>query len=170
MTQNLTTHDIESVASVAGTVADAVADAVPKFTRNDDYTTFSAEHALEGEDIVFHFFPTDETKSFPPKIDYWDSIFPDVMSTTTQEFFRADYPRLKAAPVNEFGIKSMWLRCHGFALDGVVEERVKLFYKKLDQALDFALKELTSKTSTLLPSYALNLFILSLFSARKATE
>lgn len=100
------------------------------FEENKDYTTFRAEHAFDGEDIVFHFFKTPEC---PPK-GYWDDVFPNTMSDVAQAVFQAGFPRLKAAWTEE--VESWWLRCTGFASEGLPEERIKRFYRELDESLE----------------------------------
>jgi hypothetical protein len=101
-----------------------------QFIKDESYTTFRAEHAFEDEDIVFHFFKTAEC----PAKGYWDDVFPNTMSDVAQAVFQAGFPRLKAAWTQE--VESWWLRCNGFANEGLPEERIKRFYSELDQALE----------------------------------
>lgn len=101
-----------------------------EFTRDKTYTTFEAEHAFAGDDIVFHFFRTPENGSEK----YWQDIFPDALSEVAQEVFQAGYPRLKAAFTRE--TDSWWMRANSFASIGLPDERVKRFYQNLDQALE----------------------------------
>lgn len=102
-----------------------------QFTKDESYTTFRAEHAFEDDDIVFHFF---NTKEHEDDRKYWKDTFPTALSDVAQEVFKAGYPRLKAAWTEE--VESWWLRCTGFANEGLPEERIKRFYKELDQSLD----------------------------------
>jgi len=101
-----------------------------QFTKVKDYTTFDAEHASDGSDLIFHFFRTEENSSD----NYWKEIFPNALSEVAQAVFQAGYPRLRATYTRE--VDSWWLRADGFADEGLPEERILHFYKKLDQALD----------------------------------
>lgn len=101
-----------------------------QFKKVTDYTTFSAEHAFDGDDIVFHFFRTKEN----PSDRYWQDVFPNGLSDVAQEVFQAGYPRLKATFTQE--VDSWWMRASGFAHEGLPEERIQHFYAKLDQALE----------------------------------
>lgn len=101
-----------------------------RFQKVTDYTTFSAEHAFDGNDIVFHFFRTVETTGE----QYWKHLFPDTLSEIAQEIFQAEYPRLKAAFTQEQD--SWWMRATGFVDIGLPEERIAKFYEKLDQMLE----------------------------------
>jgi len=101
-----------------------------QFVPTTDFTTFRAEYAFSGDDIVFHFFRTEEN----PGEEYWGTIFPNVLSEVAQEVFQAGYPRLKAAFTREHD--SWWMRAGSFVNVGLPEERVKRFYAALDQALE----------------------------------
>ncbi len=100
------------------------------FKNVTDYTTFRVEHAFDGDDIVFHFFRTPEC----PEKDYWEVVFPNVLSEVAQEIFQAGYPRLRAAFTHEQD--SWWMRAGGFANAGIPEERCARFYAALDKALE----------------------------------
>lgn len=105
-----------------------------KFTRVEDYTTFIAEYAVENEDIVFHFYPTNEM-SHEKETDrvYWLKTFPTVLDPAASHFFSATFPRLQACFVPEMG--SWWMRAYGLAgMDP--EGRVSRFFDKLDSALE----------------------------------
>lgn len=104
------------------------------FIKVRNYTTFLAEHAFDGDDIVFHFFRTPEN----PSDHYWKSVFPNALSDVAQKVFQAGYPRLKAAWTEEQD--SWWMRAAGFATTGLPEDRLNLFYETLDQVAD-ALKD-----------------------------
>lgn len=101
-----------------------------QFEKVNDYTTFLAEHAFDGEDIVFHFFRSEENSTNK----YWKEIFPEALSEVAQKVFQAGYPRLKAAWTEEQD--SWWMRANGFVNIGLPEERIKSFYSELDQALE----------------------------------
>jgi hypothetical protein len=101
-----------------------------QFVQNHDYTTFIAEHAFDGNDIVFHFYPSPEHSDQA----FWKQKFPDALSDVAQAFFQATYPRLKAAFTPEQN--SWWMRANGFANVGLPTERVAAFYAALDQALE----------------------------------
>lgn len=104
------------------------------FTRVEEYTTFVAEYAVEDEDIILHFYPTEEM-SHEKELDrqYWLRLFPTVLDPVARDFFSADFPRLKACFVPEMG--SWWLRAYGLAgLDP--EGRVSRFLDKFDSALE----------------------------------
>lgn len=107
---------------------------------------FSAEHAVIGSDIVFHFYPEIHTPDMvgwqPPNMKaYWDSMFPGQLDTVAREHFKVDFPRLKACHVQEFGINSWWLRAYGFG-DSVpdVVGFVGRFYEKLNHNLELLFK------------------------------
>lgn len=103
-----------------------------KFIENDAYTTFRAEHAIDGNDLVFHFF---RHRGLPDK--FWkDEGFPQALSDTAMAVFQATYPRLKATYTSE--VDSWWMRASGFAVVGLPEERIERFYEKLDEALEKA--------------------------------
>lgn len=104
------------------------------FTQVRDYTTFTAEHAFDGNDIVFHFFLTPEITPEQGGKEYWSVTFPEALSEVAQQVFQAGYPQLRAAFTAEQD--SWWMRANGFAVVGIPEERVTSFYAELDQALD----------------------------------
>jgi hypothetical protein len=101
-----------------------------------DLTTFAAEVAVTEGDLVYHFFVTQEVNALPDARKYWLELFPEVLEKTAQEYFKADFPRLKAAYTEEQA--SWWLRAFGF---GHVLDPHKLalsFCDALDAALDAA--------------------------------
>ena len=103
-------------AEAADLIEDEEPHGVPllQFKKVTDYTTFTAEYAFDGRDIVFHFF-------LPPEMEgkkndtYWLQVFPATLDPVVREAFRAGPPQLQAAYVNDFGINSWWLRAYGFA-------------------------------------------------------
>jgi len=101
-----------------------------------DLTTFAAEVAITDGDFVYHFYATEEVNKGPDPQEYWLKLFPEVLQKTAQEYFKADYPRLKAAYTAEQA--SWWMRAFGF---GRVLDPHKMalgFCDALDKALDSA--------------------------------
>ena len=102
----------------------------------DKYTTFRAEYAFEGDDIVFHFFPPPECVGWEPRLQwaYWTEHFPVVLERVACEHFETTDPtRLKAAYTQE--LVSWWLRAHNFPHlnpDYLAEKLLE----KMDAALD----------------------------------
>lgn len=113
-----------------------------RFTEVNDYTTFRAEFAIDGDDLVFHFFLPPEFSSLSgpviaQRVDrYWKDGFPRALDGTARDFFKADFPTLKAAYTTE--LNSWWLRANGFGNNVDPEARCRLFIQKLDAALDQA--------------------------------
>lgn len=105
-----------------------------KFTKVEEYTTFTAEYAFVGDDIVFHFFLPDDVSHLQGAQDYWQSRFPAALDKCAQEHWEVTYPRLQAAFTEE--VNSWWLRCFGFANVGNPESRVRKFLSKLDKQID----------------------------------
>jgi len=103
---------------------------VMAFTRVEQ-EKYAVEYGLDGEDIVFHFYPL---AGYPTK-NFWTETFPDALSEAAQGYFRATYPRLKAALTQELGINSWWFRANGFADSLDVEALVLGFFKKLSEGL-----------------------------------
>lgn len=104
-----------------------------QFTKVRDYTTFDAEYAVVGDDIVFHFFLPDDQTQVDAHSSYWLKQFPGALEQVAQSYWEATYPRLKAAYTEE--LSSWWLRCYGFANNGDPELRAQRFLEKLDEAL-----------------------------------
>lgn len=107
------------------------------FTKVSDYTLFDAEYAVEGDDLIFHFFVTDEVNKMENAKKYWLEVFPRVLELSAISYFDAKFPRLKAAYTEENA--SWWMRFYGSsALDpaGFAEG----FFPKLDEGLELALK------------------------------
>jgi len=106
----------------------------PNFMQVDCYTTFKAEYAIIGSDIVFHFFANDDINRLPNPWGYWKSIFPKALERVASDHFGAEYPRLQAAYADE--LASWWLKAASF--DHVLDPHVfaQRFLEKLDQELD----------------------------------
>ena len=113
-----------------------------QFIKVEEYTTFRAEFAFDGDDIVFHFFLPPELEDLQKKgpsinqrVDkYWKDSFPRTLDVVARDFFKVEFPRLKAAYTEE--LQSWWLRAFGFS-DGLdPEARCRMFIARLDQALD----------------------------------
>jgi len=103
------------------------------YTKVTDYTTFDAEYALVGSDIVIHLFqPFD--KKHPPR--FWQDRVATILDRFAQQFWRAQYPRLKAAYTEE--LDSWWLRACGFADQGDPEARIHKFLMGLDDEVEKA--------------------------------
>ena len=101
-----------------------------------DLTTFAAEVAITDGDFIYHFFANDEINRGPDPKKYWLETFPAILEATAKAYFKADFPRLKAAYTEEQA--SWWLRAFGF---GIVLQPHKMalgFCDALDAALDAA--------------------------------
>lgn len=113
-----------------------------QFMPVNDLTTFSAEVAVTDGDFVYHFYPTKEVNEGADPKKYWMETFPAVLEATAKEYFKAEYPRLKAAYTEEKA--SWWMRAFGF---GMVLDPHRLalhFCDDLDAALDRALGTATT--------------------------
>jgi len=102
------------------------------FEKVNEYTTFAAEHGVDGKDLIFHFFKTEENNSR----DYWRRVFLIVHQFVAMRVFYSRFPRQRAAFTYE--LDSWWLRAFGFADIGDPPARVKYFLEQLDQALEAA--------------------------------
>jgi hypothetical protein len=102
------------------------------FTAVDQYTTFRAEFAVTGDDLVFHFY----MKGGPADPTYWSNVFPFVLDHVARECFKADYPRLQARRIDDFDIDSWWFRAFGFATGIDPAALAQRFLRDLDAALD----------------------------------
>lgn len=110
-----------------------------QFTKVSCYTTFTAEYAQEGEDLVFHFFlpPELEEKTREPHVlRYWRRTFPAIFEPVVYTAFRAEPPRVQAAYVSDFGVNSWWFRAYGFVNRLDPEGLCTHFLEELDKALD----------------------------------
>jgi hypothetical protein len=101
-----------------------------------DLTTFAAEVAVTEGDFVYHFYATDEVNRKPDPQKYWIELFPEVLEKTAKEYFKADFPRLKAAYTEEKA--SWWFRAFGFGLVLDPHKMALRFCDALDEALDSA--------------------------------
>lgn len=123
----------------------------PKFTQVNDYTTFRAEFAIEEGDIIFHFFLPPELleaakklAEFPVRLKeldektrkYWLDGFARTLDVVARGYFQAGPERLAATYIDDYELKSWWLRCSGFGQGLSPETRASAFLEKLDQALD----------------------------------
>jgi hypothetical protein len=100
----------------------------------DDYTTFRAEFAIVGGDIVYHFYVTEEVQKLPDHKAYWFERFPEAMQSAADTHFKVGFPRLKAQYVPEMA--SWWMRAFGF---GKVLDPHRFsfkFFDSLDALLD----------------------------------
>lgn len=130
-----------------------VLDAVVKFERVDDYTTFLAEYAFVGGDIVLHFFPPreayvqqgDRARVVNDYLLWFQRRFPEILSPLAEQYFQATRPVLVAQYVPE--MTSWWMRCGGFALRLDPDQYIKRFLEQLDQQLDVASKPPVPRSS-----------------------
>ena len=104
------------------------------FTQYTDFTTFSAEVAVKDGSLVFHFYATDEVNKSPDPHEYWLKVFPRVLDETARDFFKADFPTLKAAYTEEKA--SWWLEAKGFGMKLAPYTLAERFFDRLDAALD----------------------------------
>ena len=103
--------------------------------------SFRAEYAVVEGDLVFHFYrPTNPPRN-PNR--YWEDIFPGVLDPITRNFFKAEYPRLKAKRITDrdgddikLGIDSWWLRAYGFGYVFDSAAFAVRFLDSLEEALD----------------------------------
>lgn len=110
-----------------------------QFTQVDSFTTFKAEYAFEGDDIVYHFFLSKEDE--PHWVNkgtrkYWLETFPKVLEPVVFQIFKVQPPRVKAAYVDDMGINSWWLKAYGFANSLDAEGLCSKLFETLDAALD----------------------------------
>lgn len=107
------------------------------FKKVSDYTTFTAEYAFDGNDIVFHFFlPPEREGSGAGTKTYWLQVFPATLEPVVRASFRAGPPQLQAAYIDELGIDSWWLRAYGFARLLDPDLVCQSFLADLDAALE----------------------------------
>lgn len=102
-----------------------------QFVQVDEYTTFRAEYAMDGDDFVLHFFQSPERSK---DLNYWLKSFPVVLDTVARSHFQANRPRLVAAYTEE--MDSWWLRAHGYANVVDKDAYIRRFLEKLDHTLD----------------------------------
>lgn len=127
-------------AKISGSVVAAPLDAATplEFTHCHDYTTFSAQHAFKGADLVFHFYRT----SHCPEEQYWIDTFPEALDEVARLHY-GDFPRVRAAltripneRTGEFLVDSWWLEARGFSDVGLPLKKIEAFYEALDAALE----------------------------------
>jgi hypothetical protein len=104
------------------------------FIRLEDYTTYVAELAVTEGDLVFHFYVTDEVNALPDAKTYWLESFPQILEATSKAYFKAEWPRLKAAYTEEKA--SWWMRAFGFGHLLEAHKFAYAFLDELDRALD----------------------------------
>lgn len=123
--------------------ADPPVVAALQFTPVTAYTTFRGEFAIDGDDLVFHFFKAPELADLPAERQaagakqiekYWKDSFPRTMDIVARSYFSAEFPALKGAFTQE--LDSWWLRCFGMANVPDPTGRSESFCKRLDQSLD----------------------------------
>jgi len=139
----------DTLAELPGMVAN-VQDAVVKFAKVEDYTTFVAEYAMVDGDIIVHFFPPREQfvrvedgfKLLDEHMLRWQRAFPQVLSPVAEKFFAATLPVIMAQYVPE--MTSWYFKAGGFARRLDPEAFVLRFFSVLDQALDVAYGHSTS--------------------------
>lgn len=112
-----------------------VADAIIRYKQVEDFTTFTAEYAWKGQDIVVHFFTPKEFNSAPTKqVDpYWLTDFPMSLDRVARAHFRADAPRLQAKYTEE--LKSWWLLAQGYGNVLDLDAYMIQFFEVLDTDL-----------------------------------
>ena len=106
----------------------------PNFMPINCYTTFRAEYAVMGDDLVFHFYATDEINKLPNPWRYWKTAFPNALSKVAKEHFQSEAPRVRAAYTDE--LCSWWLRANGYEHVLDMDEYAVRFLEKLDQELE----------------------------------
>lgn len=117
-----------------------------EFEACDEYTTFRAEHAFRGDDIVLHFFRTEECSSE----SYWKEVFAAALDEVAQAHY-GTFPRVRAhlsrvpsaagEAACERGaapwvVDSWWMEARGFAGVGQPRKKLAAFYAALDGALE----------------------------------
>ena len=106
----------------------------PDFKQVDSYTTFRAEHATLGLDLVVHFFVTQEIRDSLKNKAYWLQVFPTTLSGVTAAHFGIDPRRLRIAYTEE--LASWWLKVAGVGDRLEIEASTLALFEKLDQALE----------------------------------
>lgn len=110
--------------------------AVPVFTKVDDFTTFLAEYAIIGSDLVMHFYGTGEhpNDGSARGNQYWHVHFPSCLELVGEEHFQASKPRVIAKYTEE--MKSWFLKAQGYDHLTDIDAYVRNFCAKLDQSLE----------------------------------
>jgi hypothetical protein len=112
---------------------------VLEFTKIEQFTTFRAEFAFDGDDIVFHFF-------LPPELvphtntrevrKYWLETFPKVFEPVVIDVFKVQPPRIQAKYISDMDLDSWWFRAFGFASTLSPDALCAKLCETLDQALE----------------------------------
>lgn len=139
---------METVTATEGEIGEAFTDCKPidaddvpvlKFIKIEQYTTFRAEYAIDGDDLVFHFFlppeMNDRMNSLPVR-KYWLEEFPKVFEPVVFETFKAAPPRVQAKYISDMGLNSWWFRAFGFSKGLEPERLCGVFCESLDKGLD----------------------------------
>ncbi len=115
--------------------------AVPVFTKVEDFTTFRGEFTWIDGDLVIHFFLTPEmlqlnrTEEGGPQIKtYWLNTFPLALDRASKEYFLADSPRLQAKYTEE--LASWYFRAQGYADRLDPDLFAETFFEHLDEVLE----------------------------------
>lgn len=106
----------------------------PDFKKVEDFTTFRAEYAIRGSDLVMHFFVTPEVEKNVKGKKYWLELFPTCLDPVAQQHFEATAPRLEAQYTEM--VNSWWLRARGYDHLLDVDAFVSTFLTKLDASLE----------------------------------
>jgi hypothetical protein len=116
--------------------AENIREGVPRFTKVDDFTTFLAEYTLIDENLVIHFFGTQEhpVDQSPRGESYWQSLFPDCLNTVGQSYFQATAPRLTAKYTAE--LHSWFFKAQQYAHLLDLAGFVRGFLEALDRELE----------------------------------
>ena len=136
--------DREQAAAASKAIADAnYSLPVPavEFVKVLDYTTFSAEVAIVGNDLVYHFFVTDEVNRLPNPQKYWHEQFPAVLEKVVPDYFKSGPQRLQAAYTEEQA--SWYLRAMGYGSRLNPHKFAYGLFDALDAALDLVMKSST---------------------------
>jgi hypothetical protein len=123
-----------------------VQDAVLKFIKVEEFTTFLAEYVVSDGAIIVHFFPpreafeisltTREPRVTAEYLRYWKMKFPHILSPVAENYFKAGPPLLTATYVEE--MTSWWMRAGGYAGRTDADDVIMRFFDTLDAALDAA--------------------------------
>lgn len=136
MTQPATLNPNQVTSAVEGEQTGTLPVMPIQFIPVTDLTTFAAEVAITEGDFVYHFYVTPEVNAGTDPHKYWLETFPQILEQTAKEYFKAEFPRVRAAYTEEKA--SWWMRAFGF---GMVLDPHKLalsFCDALDSALDKA--------------------------------
>lgn len=126
---------LQSQGMGGGTKLTDLTKSIPKFTKLS-YPAFNAEYALEGDNIVIHFFVPGPGIKITE--EYWTSLFADGLNAVGQDHFQATKPRLVARYTEE--LKSWWFKAQGYSHIIDVPRYVTRFFEKLDAHMAPALQ------------------------------